>query len=153
MGRNRYQTYRTTKLTDRTEIRVRFSEVDAIGIVWHGNFVKYLEDGRESFGRKYRLGYNDYLEHRMLAPIVHMEMDFRHQVRYGEEIIIETSYVSSDAAKIIFHYRILRKSDHAVVLTATTTQVFLNDSGELELTNPGFYLEWKRKHGLTSPGG
>jgi acyl-CoA thioester hydrolase len=143
---------RKTNLTDRTETRIRFSEVDSIGIVWHGNFVKYLEDGRESFGRKYQLGYLDFFRHGLKTPIVKMEMDFKLQVRYGEEIVIETSFINCDAAKIIFHYRIFRKPDRALVLTAATTQVFLNDSGELELTNPGFYLEWKRKHGLASPG-
>ena len=40
-----------------TEIRVRFSEVDSMGVVWHGNYLKYFEDGREAFGRKHGLGY------------------------------------------------------------------------------------------------
>lgn len=141
-----------TNLIDRTETRVRFSEVDALGIVWHGNFLKYLEDGRESFGRRYNLGYFDVFEHGFLIPIVKMEIDFKVQVKYGEEIVIETTYINSDAAKIIFNYRIFRKSDNVVVLAATSTQVFVNKSGELELANPGFYLEWKRKYGIGSPG-
>ena len=29
------------------KIDIRFSEVDSMGVVWHGSFVKYLEDGRE----------------------------------------------------------------------------------------------------------
>ena len=37
------------ELTDRKEIIVRFSEVDSMRIVWHGNYLKYFEDGRESF--------------------------------------------------------------------------------------------------------
>ncbi len=141
-----------TNLIDRTETRVRFSEVDALGIVWHGNFLKYLEDGRESFGRRYNLGYFDVFEHGFLIPIVKMEIDFKVQVKYGEEIVIETTYINSDAAKIIFNYRIFRKSDNVVVLAAISTQVFVNKSGELELANPGFYLEWKRKYGIGSPG-
>ena len=137
-----------TSLIDRTETRIRFSEVDSIGIVWHGHFVKYLEDGRESFGRKYSLGYFDVYEQGLLTPIVNLDMVYKLQVRYGEEIVIETTYVNCDAAKIIFHYKIFRKSDNAVVLTATSTQVFVNDQGQLELTNPGFYLEWKKKNGV-----
>ena len=31
-------------LKDRTEIKVRFGEVDSMGIVWHGNYVKYIEE-------------------------------------------------------------------------------------------------------------
>jgi acyl-CoA thioester hydrolase len=34
------------------------------------------------------------------------------------------------------------------VLTAFSVQVFLNAQGELELTSPPFYQDWKRRHGL-----
>ena len=30
---------------------IRFSEVDSMGVVWHGNYAKYFEDAREEFGR------------------------------------------------------------------------------------------------------
>jgi len=138
-------------LTERTETSVRFSEVDSIGIVWHGHFVKYLEDGRESFGRRYGLGYCDVFEQGLLTPIVKLDINYKLQVKYGESLLIETTYVKCDAAKIIFDYTIYRKSDHAVVLTASSTQVFVNEQGELELTHPAFYLEWKRKQGIDPP--
>ena len=43
------------ELSESIKIRVRFSEVDSIRMVWHGNYVTYLEDAREAFGRKYGL--------------------------------------------------------------------------------------------------
>ena len=39
-------------LTDRTSFQVRFSEVDSMKIVWHGEYIRYFEDGREAFGLK-----------------------------------------------------------------------------------------------------
>ena len=33
--------------------KIRFNETDPLGIVWHGHYITYLEDGRESFGKKY----------------------------------------------------------------------------------------------------
>lgn len=141
-----------SKLTDTTTAKVRFSEVDALGIVWHGNYVKYLEDGRESFGRRYGLSYNDVYENGLLTPIVKMEMDYKVQLHHDEEIIIETGYEACEAAKIIFNYRILRKKDQCLVMTARSVQVFLNKEAELELTNPPFYREWKEKMGVALPG-
>lgn len=44
-------------LTDRTTIKVRFSEIDSMQIVWHGEYVRYFEDGREAFGKRYGLDY------------------------------------------------------------------------------------------------
>jgi acyl-CoA thioester hydrolase len=132
-------------LVDRTETRIRFSEVDALGIVWHGNFVKYLEDGRESFGSRFGLGYQEVYDQGLLTPLVNLEIDYLTRVAYGEEIVIETEYVPCEAAKIMFHYRIYRKSDQSLVLRARTTQVFTNLEGELELSNPSFYVDWKKK--------
>jgi acyl-CoA thioester hydrolase len=142
-----------TGLTDRTSIRIRFSEVDALGIVWHGHFVKYLEDGRESFGNRYGLGYNYVYDQGWTTPVVGLEMDYKLQVEYGDEILIETTYVHCEAAKIIFSYKLYRKSDGALLLEARTTQVFLNREGILELTNPPFYLEWQQSHGIGKKGG
>ncbi len=136
-----------TELSDKTEVTVRFSEVDAMGIVWHGNFVKYMEDGRESFGRRYRFGYYDLYEQGLQVPLVKLDIDYKQQLKYGEHIVIETTWMHCDAAKILFKYRILRKEDSAVLMKAQTTQVFLNMQGELELTNPEYYMEWKRRNG------
>ena len=58
------------QLIDRKEILVRFSEVDSMRIVWHGNYLKYFEDGREAFGLKYNLGYLDVYKHNVMIPIV-----------------------------------------------------------------------------------
>ena len=137
-----------TELSDSTEVTVRFSELDAMGIVWHGNFVKYMEDGRESFGRRYGLGYYDLYEQGLQVPLVKLDIDYKLQLKYGERIVIETTWMNCDAAKILFRYRMLRKADGAVLMMARTTQVFLNMQGELELTNPEFYLDWKKKHGI-----
>ena len=47
-------------LESESTFKVRFSEVDSMKIVWHGNYVHYFEDGREAFGKKYEgLSYLD----------------------------------------------------------------------------------------------
>lgn len=135
-------------LINKTESRIRFSEVDSMNVVWHGNYVKYLEDGRESFGREYSIGYHDAFNKELMTPVVKVEIDYKRSVEYGEEIIIETRFVNTKAAKIIFDYTIYRKSDHKVAVKAKTVQVFVDLEGNLELTNPPFYIEWKKQHGL-----
>ena len=47
------------KLKETTNIRVRFNETDSLGIVWHGNYITYFEDGREDFGIKTGISYLD----------------------------------------------------------------------------------------------
>jgi acyl-CoA thioester hydrolase len=136
------------ELINTTETYVRFSEVDSMAVVWHGNYIKYLEDGREAFGREFGMGYNDVFEKGFMTPIVKLDINYTKQTRYGEQVVIETKFVRTDAAKIIFDYKIWRKSDKAVVLKARSIQVFIDLKGEMEISNPEFYIEWQRKFGL-----
>lgn len=136
------------ELISKTDIFVRFSEVDSMAVVWHGNYVKYLEDGREAFGRQYGLGYNDVYAAGYMTPIVKMELNYVKTTSYGEELSIESKLIPTDAAKVVFEYRVFRKSDNALVLKAKTVQVFMDLEGNMELSNPDFYLEWKKKNGL-----
>ncbi len=136
------------ELVDRKEILVRFSEVDSMRIVWHGNYLKYFEDGRESFGLKYNLGYLDVYKHKVMIPIVKINCDYKHPLEYGDMAIVETRYVPTEAAKIVFEYSIFRKANNDIVATGNSTQVFLTPEGELLLTSPDFYSGWKQKWGI-----
>lgn len=132
-------------LTDRTTIKVRFSEIDSMLIVWHGEYVRYFEDGRESFGKHYALDYMSIYEQGYMVPIVDLTCQFKQPLSFGEEVVIETRYIACDAAKIKFEYTLYRASDESVVATGSTIQVFLNLKKELELVNPSFYLAWKKR--------
>lgn len=130
------------------KIRVRFNEVDSMQVVWHGNYVKYFEEGREAFGREFNLTYLDAKKHGFALPIVKMSLDYKLPLRYGEVATIETIYQNSRAAKIMFSYRIKNEIGQTIC-TGETTQVFTNSEvGDMSLNLPDFYKTWKQKHGL-----
>ena len=43
------------ELSVNIDFTVPFYDLDAIQMVWHGNYVKYMENAREAFGDKYHL--------------------------------------------------------------------------------------------------
>lgn len=134
------------KLTTRIEVPVRFSDVDALGIIWHGHYIKFFEDGREAFGDKYEISYLEIRKHDFLVPMVKLNVDFKKTVKYGDRLIIETIFMDSAAAKFMFHYNIYRTSDQELVATGETTQVFTDLNNELYITIPPFFEEWKKKY-------
>jgi acyl-CoA thioester hydrolase len=133
-------------LTNTTIVPVRFSEVDALGIVWHGHYLKFFEDGRESFGRQFELGYLDVYKFKFATPLIKINVDFKKTVKYGDHVKIITTFIHSPAAKIIFRYDIFRESDGELVATGESTQIFMNLDHELHITIPEFYEEWKKKN-------
>src|SRR4029077_6882503 len=137
------------ELSDRTEILVRFNEADPLGIVWHGHYVRYFEDGRESFGKKYGIGYMVFFNHGYIVPIVHINCDFKRSLKFGDKVIVETRFVPSDAAKLKFHYRLYKLGNDQLIASGSSVQVFLDKNNSiLQLTNPPFFEDWKKKQGL-----
>ncbi len=137
------------KLSTEIEFDIRFSETDAMGVVWHGNYLKYFEDGREAFGKEFGLEYLDVYSKGYFTPIVKSEINHKSPIYYGEKAKIITTLLPSKAAKIIFEYTIINLKTNKVSATGTTIQVFLSEkSRELELNIPDFYLEWEAKIGI-----
>lgn len=137
----------TTGLTVSEEIRVRFNETDPLGIVWHGYYITYFEDGREAFGRHYGISYLDIAKTGYTTPIVKSVCEHKLSLRYGDVIRIETTMIDTAAAKMIFKYTVF-DANNEIACTGETVQVFLDSKGELMLTNPPFFEEWKKKMGL-----
>ncbi len=130
-----------------SEVRVRFTETDPLGIVWHGNYIQYFEDGREAFGRHHGISYLDQKKHNFSTPIVKSTCEHKLPLKYGDVAKIKTTYVDTPAAKMIFNYEILNP-EGKVVCTGQTIQVFVELHGELSLVIPEFFINWKKKVGL-----
>jgi len=130
-----------------SDIRVRFNETDPLGIVWHGNYITYFEDGREAFGRAHNISYLEIKANNYTTPIVKSICEHKLPLRYGEIAKIKTTFVDTLAAKMIFKYEIFNPKGELVCI-GETIQVFIDNEGELFLTLPKFFEDWKRKMGL-----
>ena len=128
--------------------RIRFSEIDAMRVVWHGAYAKYFEDAREQFGRDYGLDYLLIERSGYYAPIVNLSVQYRQPLRYGMEPEIVITYRPVEAAKIIFDYEIRGAACGGVFATGHSIQVFMDTQYQLVWENPDFYEQWKRRWGI-----
>lgn len=128
-------------LEETTLVRVRFNEVDAMQVVWHGHYVNYFEEGRRAFGRKYDVDYTLFFAQNTPAPVVRLQVDYLASARMSDVLEVTTRLLKSDAAKLDFEYEIRRQSDRTLLATGSTTQVFTAVNGELILTWPDYMVE------------
>jgi acyl-CoA thioester hydrolase len=136
-------------LQDQTEVTVRFNEADPLGVVWHGHYLRYFEDGREAFGKKYGVTYLDFYHLGFAVPVVSIHCDFKRPLRYGASVIVETTYISTPAAKLIFEYKIFDSQTKVLVASGNSVQVFVDyKTFDLHMTIPLFFEEWKAKWNL-----
>jgi len=129
-------------------LEVKFNECDPMGIVWHGNYLKYFEEGREEFGKVYGLDFMEFFNNGVAVPIVHVACDYKKSLTYRDIALVEIYYCKTPAAKIIFDYIIRKESTNEVVCKGTTTQVFVNrHTMELSLVVPAFFAKWLKTKG------
>ena len=126
-------------------VNIRFSEVDSLGIVWHGNYLKFFEDGRENLGLKYGMSYHDLYESKLILPIVETSLKFKSVLKFGHVARLVTQLQFSQAAKVIYKYTVYNETTGKLAAVGETTQVFVNEEMELQLITPPVFEEWKAK--------
>lgn len=136
----------TPVLSSKIELKVQFHECDPLQIVWHGNYLKYFEEAREDFCIQHGISYLDVKKFGFATPIVSSSCEHKLPLQYGDIFTVETTFKPTDAAKMMFSYKI--KKSEKLICIGETVQVFLNEKRELVLTNPPFFLDWKIKMGL-----
>lgn len=130
------------------KIEIRFSEVDVMNVVWHGSYPLYFEDAREAFGAKYGLSYKRYMDERVFAPIVELDIKYKRPILYGMTPVVRIMYRPTEAAKIVFDYEIVDAETGTVFATAHSVQVFMDMNYNLMWDNPDFFVEWKKQWGI-----
>ncbi|MBU0480826.1 MAG: acyl-CoA thioesterase [Proteobacteria bacterium] len=132
-------------LTARATRRVRFEEVDMLRIVWHGNYVSYLDDGRVAFGDRYpALSYGKMREEKTAAPIVRIHLDYQSPLHFDEEMEIITTLHWSDALRFNFEYRI-NGADGRLAARGYTVQLLTDLSGTTILLPPDWIAAFRRE--------
>jgi len=74
-----------------------------------------------------------------------LHISYKSPLVYGDSAIIETRYIYTQAAKIMFAFCIFRESDRQLAAEGSSIQVFLDSDGELVLVNPEFYINWQKR--------
>ena len=124
-----------------TSLHVRFCEVDAYGVVWHGHYVGWFEAGRNDLTQRYQMGPLQLKERNLLAPVVDLDCQFKLPATFGQSLIIQTTMERTEVAKLIFRYRVVDPENGKVLATGSTTHVLTDLKGNLFYRVPQEVLE------------
>lgn len=114
-----------------TSVQVRFYEVDAYGVVWHGHYVGWFEVGRNDLTQPFDMGPLQLKERNLLAPVVELNCEYKFPAAFGESLLIQTTMERTEVAKLIFRYRVLSQGNGKVLATGSTTHVLTDLKGNL----------------------
>ena len=131
-------------LEDICRIPVKFSEIDSMRCVWHGSYVTYFEDGRESFGRHYPgIGYDVMQATCIYAPIYDVHIKYYAPLAMNDVAVVHTYYNYHPGARLDYSYRVYRESDGVLCAEGSTVQLFIDPDSQLMVDLPDFYQRWQ----------
>lgn len=88
------------------ETRPHFYDCDPMGVVWHGNYPRFLELGRVALLETIDYGYVQMSESGYAWPVVDMGIKYAHPIRFRQTIIVETALVEwENRLKLAFEIR------------------------------------------------
>lgn len=106
------------------EWRVRYSETDQMGVVYHANYANWLEIGRTELIRELGISYREIEDRGLLLPLTELNIRYKQAARYDDLIQIRTSVREYSAIRLCFEAQIT--SNERIVAEGTTHHVWVN---------------------------
>ncbi|PRZ28096.1 acyl-CoA thioesterase [Flavobacterium granuli] len=106
-------------------VRVRYSETDQMGVVYHGNYAQYFEMGRVEWLRNLGVSYKWMEENGVMLPVVSLSMNYKKPARYDDLLTVKTIFKSQTSVKIEFDYEIYNEKKELLTI-AHSTLVFVD---------------------------
>lgn len=105
-----------------TEIKVRYSETDQMGIVHHSRYYPWFELARTEMFEELGYGYDQMEQDGLMLPLAESSCKYIKGAKYPEVLTIKTHIESFNGVKIIFIYEVFRKSDGVLIAQGKTIQ-------------------------------
>lgn len=111
-----------------TEVRVRLSETDAVGIVFFGSYTTFMDVGRMDYLNHLGLTRHDgHVRDLIPGAVVHASMNYHEPARYNDVLILHVRIAHLSVSSYTFHFLIENKRDRHVCVTGVMTLVWLDD--------------------------
>lgn len=102
-------------------IRIYYEDTDAAGVVYHSNYLNYMERARTEFLRGLGWSVAEMAAEGMVFPVVRLEMDFKAPARHDQLVRVKTLPVRVGGSSFVLSQQIVRDSDELLLVQAQVT--------------------------------
>lgn len=100
------------------EVRIYYEDTDAAGVVYHANYLKYLERARTEYFRERGLLVSELASAGSVFPVVRMEVDFIAPALHDDLLSVVTKAAQCSGSSFSLHQQIYRACDNRLLLKA-----------------------------------
>lgn len=138
-------------LTARAEIRVRYAETDAMGIVHHANYFSWFEVARITLLDQLGLPYRQLEAEGNRLPLLGAEIRYLRPARFDDRLTVHLEIREKPGVRMTCHYRITRGEGDACeeLTTGATHHCWVDLDSRPCRPHPRFHDAWERAHQAT----
>ncbi len=116
-----------------TTIRVRYAETDAMGVVYHTNYLIWFEVGRGEYMRQKGSDYAHFEAQGFYLPVAEVDARFIAPARYGDLVTIRTWVEDLRSRSLTLAYEAVLQETGQVLATGHTRHICTDREGRVRV--------------------
>lgn len=109
------------ELRQQMEVRIYYEDTDAGGVVYHANYIKYLERARTEYFRDRGFLVAELARNGFVFPVVRLEMDFKSPALHDDLLTVTTCPTRVGGSSFTLSQKITRPSDGKLLIDGVVT--------------------------------
>jgi acyl-CoA thioester hydrolase len=108
------------------DVRIYYEDTDAGGVVYHANYIKYLERARTEYFRSHGFYVAELARNGFVFPVVRLEIDFKAPALHDDLLFVTTYPVHVGGSSVTLSQKIVRQNDGKLLVEGLVTLACIN---------------------------
>jgi len=119
------------------DVRIYYEDTDAGGVVYHANYIKYMERARTEYFRSHGFFVAELAASGFLFPVVRLEIDFKAPALHDDLISVTTCPMRVGGSSVTLRQNIIRHYDGKLLTEGLVTLACMGPSLKARRVPPG----------------
>jgi acyl-CoA thioester hydrolase len=128
-------------LVSTKEVEVRYAETDQMGVVYHANYLVWMELGRTKLIQDLGFNYAEMEKDGIISPVLDIQVSYKRPLRYGEVAKVQTWIEEYDGLRVSYGYEIYTQEEELAV-TAISKHVGVKKDTFRPISIKKLYPDW-----------
>lgn len=128
-------------LVSTREVEVRYAETDQMGVVYHANYLVWMELGRTKLIQDLGFNYAEMEKDGIISPVLDIQISYKKPLRYGEVATVHTWIEEYDGLRVSYGYEIFTQAGE-IAVTAISKHVCVKKDTFRPIVIKKLYPDW-----------
>ena len=110
--------------------KAQFYETDGMGVVYHGNYIHWMEEARTNFMEQIGWGYERATEAGIDFALTDISCSYRKTTKFGETLAISLKITKLSPARLVLTYRMVNPETGELHAEGTSSHFFYDRNSQ-----------------------